>query len=226
MLNGGTAWETELAGSTYWCGRYLSGGPLDGVMTNPSDAGFLFEGTGFVDVIPSLVHNFSAGNSGVMLPNAGFSLIDPARSRTDPDTIVWAAAPVSDAVKWWEAPAGSFENNWPIDPDGHALCTLRETSRGARVIGMPSQGVIQNWFGQPGFKRLFENIFAYATTPGAVTAPALGTLGRGVLAAGLAGGTHAFLKERAGKKPEKVVSPVGAEVAATDDPSQRSGSNT
>lgn len=176
MHNPDTIWETELAGLTTWPVRNLGGFPKqDMKICHPSDTGWLFEGTGFSDFVPSYFWDWSAGNRGVLSGNQ-FNMIDAGLSRTPSDTLVWGAVPSINGRKWDEAEPGETDWNWPVDPDGYALCTLREPGNDARVIGMAGHQVLQHSFFLPGYDRLFDNIFAYLTGPSAVL-PALGPTG-------------------------------------------------
>jgi hypothetical protein len=191
-----TIWETEFAGTTVWSAHNFGGVPRqDMTLTNLEDTGWLFEGTGFEDVLPEFIAFFNAGNRGVPLTGARFNLLDTSQSRTDPNTIAWAVAPSPDARKWWEAQPGQHVNDWPMDPDGYGMCTWRETGKAARIISLPSQGMFQNFFHRPGFDRLFENIFEYLTEPGSTSVPALGPVGRGILATGILGSASQILRK-------------------------------
>ena len=180
-----TIWETEFAGLTVWSAHDLGYPPKkDLTIVNPSETGWLFEGTGFNDVMPQAIGWFNAGNRGIASHGGRFDLIDTGLSRTPGDTLAWAIAPSSDARQWENANPGEWPSSWPIDPDGHAICTWRELGNGARVIGLPSQSLMQYSFNQPGFSRLFENIFAYLAQP-TRPVPSLGPLGRGIVAGAL-----------------------------------------
>ncbi len=150
----------------------------DMTIANSADTGWLFDGTGFGAVIPSIIAYFNAGNSGEFTQGDRFSLIETARSRTPSDTVAWAVTPSIHARKWWEALPGQNVSAWPIDPAGHVLCTWRETATGARIIGMPSETFMQGNYKKPGTKELFENILAYLTVRSpAAPVPGLGGLG-------------------------------------------------
>jgi hypothetical protein len=183
-----TIWETELAGVSVWGAHNIGPFPRkDMTITNRGDTGWLFEGTGFLNVIPRFIGAFNAGNRGVFGSGDRFDLIDTAQSRTAPDTVVWAATPSTDARKWWESVPGQPPSQWPIDPDGHGICTWREESNGARIIGLSSNSMLQNFFHLPGYGRLVRNIFSYLAGPRPSTAvPSLGPAGLVTVAAAAA----------------------------------------
>lgn len=183
-----TIWETELGGLSVWGAHNIGPFPRkDMTITNRVDTGWLFEGTGFSSVIPRFIGSYNAGNRGVFSSPGRFDLIDTAESRTPPNTVVWAATPSSDARKWWESIPGHPPHEWPIDPDGHGLCTWREESNGARIIGLASNSMLQNFFHLPGYGRLVGNIFSYLAGPRpTMSVPSLGPAGLVTVAAAAA----------------------------------------
>jgi hypothetical protein len=176
MHNPDTIWETELAGLATWPTQNLGSPRQDMTICHPSETGWLFEGTGFSDAIPSCIWTWSAGNRGVLSGNQ-FDIFDAELSRTPSDTLVWGAVHSTDGRMWDQGLPGQESYQWPVDPNGYALCTLRELGNGARVIGMAGHQMLQHNYYRPGHDRLFDNIFAYLTAAAPVAVPALGPIG-------------------------------------------------
>jgi hypothetical protein len=151
-------------------------------------------------MLPSAVNGFTVGNRGVLSGNT-FSLLDATVSRTPSDTRVWAAAPMPNARMWDQATYGLDPWSWPTDPDGHATCTIRE-SNGARVIGLPQQTLVEQFYDDPGYEQLLENIFEYLTSnepaPPPHVAPSIGTLGATALSGALVASSLSSARDRSG----------------------------
>jgi len=182
-------WETELHGMTVWSSGDFGLPPKrDMSIVNPGEIGWLLEGTGFTDTLPGILAYFASGNRGVTRPNQGFDLLDTAMSRTPAGTIPWAVYAAPDARNWWDAQPGEHRSVWDLDPEGFAMCTLRETSAGGTVVGLTNQSVLQAHAGKPGYERLFQNILDELTlpTPTVQPVPGLGALATGAVGLALA----------------------------------------
>jgi len=200
MKNPDGIYENEIAGLNLWSAGNTGFTDQDMQVTHSGDLGWILEGTGFTDTIPGYINGFSMGNRGI-LSGGSFQFLDQTITRTPADTVAWAAMPASNARDWVAGDPFSHSSLWPSDPDAHAACTVRQTSQGARVVGMAQDRQIWRLINTPSYARIAENLLAWVSQDGPASLPAVPTfspLAVVALAGGLVGTANRLAKQAEG----------------------------
>jgi len=158
MTNPASFYETEIIGQTVWAGHDVTT-PTGIPIYDHADARWIWEGTSFQlgTELPALITQFSTGNL-VRFNNSGRPfLTEFEHSRTDPATIVWAAAPGNDARAWWQA-NGRHYSEWPIIDYGYTTATFQQRASGARVVTLPTEWPVVTLADDPRYRQLLLNV--------------------------------------------------------------------